>query len=739
MRAFFGVETQEEFDHPSYRMIEIPVMRALPYDASVEVGYMIGPNRGMIVDDARENWINEGPKASNLLSANGDDYDTGVKYLLLPGDEPRITPSSLSGSSNFGDFEQPMHSRFSLTQKILNPGSDLATPFGQRLFTPSFSLPITDAPQMKDFGVVTGKLSWGVDDLEPKIIEFKIADDDIAEFNEDIVIVLYNLKTEFDDFARDTEDQVDDVGGDDGGDEMVMTVMETVMDGDEPEEEKLIKPGSHLGVQYWTTVTIIDDDQPAGGAIGDTIDNPFAPEINNDVYDLVIQDAKFDTEAVLETQKEEKLYIAGDYTSINGELINRIQRLNNDGTVDDKFDVGLGANYYVNTLDLSVDANEIVKVVAGGGFTSYDGKPRKGIVRINYDGSVDDSFQPGLGVNGEVIDLNVLDKTGNVIIVGDFNEVDGKSRNSIAKLLGDGKLDLNFDVGLGPDGPVNAVAVMADGRLIIGGDFIYVGEIYSPSIAVLNNNTGQVDVSIPFNQGVNGIIHDIKIDPSGGFYVGGNFTKAAGVPRNNIAKFRNTGELDTDFDPGNGFNFPVLCLSVDTSNNVVGDPTYYSRDLEDLFEILLDIEIGNQNPDLTLPIEYLLEPDDSFGIIPPYFRNMIKLMNPPAYRVIAAGAFTEYNYSRRMKLARLNPDGTLDTSFMDTAFNQFAGLPRKLSVEDTQLINVIAQSGELGDVLIGGSFNEVGGGIGGRSIIAQRINIAKLQGGRYSRAWSYWV
>ena len=158
--AFFGVETQEEFDHPSYRMIQIPVMRALPYDASVEVGYMIGPNRGMIVDDARENWINEVPKASNLVSSNGDDYDTGVKYLLLPGDEPRITPSSLSGSMLFGDFEQPMHSRFSLTQKILNPGSDLASPFGQRLFTPSFSLPITETPQMKDFGVVTGKLSW---------------------------------------------------------------------------------------------------------------------------------------------------------------------------------------------------------------------------------------------------------------------------------------------------------------------------------------------------------------------------------------------------------------------------------------------------------------------------------------------------------------------------------------------------------------------------------------------------
>ena len=159
--ALFGVKTQEEFDHPSYRMIEIPVMRALPYDASVEVGYMIGPNRGMIVDDARENWVNEGPKASNLLSGHGDDIDTGVKYLLMPGDEPRISPASLSNLGDFGDFEQPMHSRLSLPQKILNPGSDVATPFGQRLFTPSFSLPITNEPQMRDFGIVTGKLSWG--------------------------------------------------------------------------------------------------------------------------------------------------------------------------------------------------------------------------------------------------------------------------------------------------------------------------------------------------------------------------------------------------------------------------------------------------------------------------------------------------------------------------------------------------------------------------------------------------
>ena len=389
----------------------------------------------------------------------------------------------------------------------------------------------------------------------------------------------------------------------------------------------------------------------------------------------------------------------------------------------------MGANYFVNAVDISVLDDDIVKLVAGGGFTSYDGKPRKGIVRINYDGSVDESFQPGLGVSGEVIDLKVLDQNGSVIVVGDFSEIDGKSRNSVAKLTGEGNLDINFDIGIGPDGPVNSVEIMSDGRIIIGGDFLFIGVDYSPSIAILNPETGQLDNSVNFNQGINGVVHDIKIDPSGGFYVGGNFTHAVGVPMNNIAKFTNDGDLDARFNPGNGFNFPVLSLWVDTSVNVVADPSYYSADAEELYKLLLDVEIANQNPDFTIPVDYILEPDDSDGVIPPYFRNIIKAISPPEYRVIAAGAFTEYNYSRRMKLARLNPDGTLDTTFMDTAFNQFAGLPRQFSTSDTQLINVVAQSQTEGDLLIGGSFKEVGGGIQGRAEIAERFNLARLQGG----------
>ena len=58
-----GLTTQEQFD-TGQRTLEIPVQRAYPLERSVEVGYMVGPNRGFRVDDAREEWNNKVMKSS---------------------------------------------------------------------------------------------------------------------------------------------------------------------------------------------------------------------------------------------------------------------------------------------------------------------------------------------------------------------------------------------------------------------------------------------------------------------------------------------------------------------------------------------------------------------------------------------------------------------------------------------------------------------------------------------------
>ena len=86
-----------------------------------------------------------------------------------------------------------------------------------------------------------------------------------------------------------------------------------------------------------------------------------------------------------------------------------------------------------------------------------------------------------------------------------------------------------------------------------------------------------------------------------------------------------------------------------------------------------------------------------------------------------------------MGLTRLNPDGSVDTSFLDTAFNQFAGVTAGTSRQPTGLINSIIIGSDPQDpsVYIAGNFQQVGGGLS-RSSTLEVANMAKLGSGTTS-------
>jgi len=342
-----GLTTQEQFD-AGQNKLEIPVQRAYPLERSVEVGYMVGPNRGFRVDDAREEWTNKVMKNPPNLWTLGDDRDK-FENGFTPGDEPRIRPSALTSrflgfgvfSTDQGGQPQRRHDRASLPQVILNPGSDVGTPTGGRVFTPSFNLPMYMGDVMRDFHVTTGKLTWAAGDERPKLIEIQLIDDDMAEFNEDLVIVLYNVQPNYEDFAQDEEETADTGDGSGGGGDP-----DDPDDPDDPEEEKKIyKPGADLGVQYWTTITIINDDESAGKGQAD-----FVPLANNDVYDIAVQSKAADPATAL---REEKIYIVGDFTSVNSTALNRVARVGQLGGLDPTFEPGMGANGFVNAIAIS--------------------------------------------------------------------------------------------------------------------------------------------------------------------------------------------------------------------------------------------------------------------------------------------------------------------------------------------------------------------------------------------------
>ena len=178
------------------------------------------------------------------------------------------------------------------------------------------------------------------------------------------------------------------------------------------------------------------------------------------------------TVRAISIQSDDKILIGGDFTSYNGTSINRIARLNADGTLDTSFDPGTGPNVAVQAFSIQSDG----KILIGGNFTSYNGTSSiNRIARLNADGTLDTSFDPGTGANNIVRAISVL-SNGKILICGDFIRINFVTRSGLARLNADGTLDTGFTPGTVGGGNVLAISVTsADAFLIVGGFTTYDG------------------------------------------------------------------------------------------------------------------------------------------------------------------------------------------------------------------------------------------------------------------------
>ena len=299
---------------------------------------------------------------------------------------------------------------------------------------------------------------------------------------------------------------------------------------------------------------------------------------------------------VLALQTDGKVLIGGAFTSVNSASRHRIERLNGDGALDSSFVPGTGANNDVRAVAVQPDS----KVLIGGVFVTVNGVGRNRIARLHGDGSLDASFNPGTGANSHVYSV-AFQPDGKVVIGGVFTAVNGTNRNRIARLNADGSLDTSFNPGTGANDEVDSIAVLADGKMLIGGGFTGVNGISRGRIARLNAN-GSVDGSFNPGAGTGGIlnpfVYSVAVRADGKAVIGGNFTSVNGTIRNYIARLNADGSLDTSFNPGTGANSDIRSVAVQTDG-----------------------------------------------------------------KVIIGGNFTLVNGINRSRIARLHPDGSLDTGF----------------------------------------------------------------------------
>ncbi len=247
------------------------------------------------------------------------------------------------------------------------------------------------------------------------------------------------------------------------------------------------------------------------------------------------------------TQNDGKILIGGGFTTVNGTNRNCIARLNNDGSVDGNFNPGAGANGSVLTIAIQNDKRALI----GGYFSTINGISRNRIARLNTNGALDDGFNPGPGANLHGVFSLALQDDGKVLIGGHFTTVNGTNRSCIARLNADGSLDNSFDPGSGANEAVLSVALQKDGKMIIGGNFTAINSTNCNRIARLYPD-GSLDNSFSPGSGANSSVRTVALQADGKVLIGGDFTSVNGTNRSNIARLNTDGSLDNSFNPSTG-------------------------------------------------------------------------------------------------------------------------------------------------------------------------------------------
>lgn len=166
--------------------------------------------------------------------------------------------------------------------------------------------------------------------------------------------------------------------------------------------------------------------------------------------------------------------LAATKTNLPDEADGEVLRFNPSGSLDSSFVSSLtGAETMGKPGILALALQPDGKVVIGGSFAKVGTTTVGGLARLNADGSLDFGFNPqGAGADGTVLAL-ALQADGKIVMGGNFKTVNGSPAQGVARLTTDGKVDAQFETGTGTQGSgsVNVLALAPDGSVFVGGDF----------------------------------------------------------------------------------------------------------------------------------------------------------------------------------------------------------------------------------------------------------------------------
>jgi uncharacterized delta-60 repeat protein len=481
------------------------------------------------------------------------------------------------------------------------------------------------------------------------------------------------------------------------------------LEGTHPEAQPMHDPCEQTsrrrrGAVAWAAILAALSPMPA--AVGQSVDDAFAPSANSSVQALAVD-------------ADDRLLVGGGFSEIDGQPALRLARMFGNGGLDPTF--AANVNGRVQAILPIGD-----QVVIGGEFTSVGGQSR-GRVAV-----LDETGAPVAGTAPQADDIVYALAPGAVagtyLIGGSFDNVNGNTRTRLARMVG-GNLDPSF-VPPALSGSVRAIAVQADGKVLVTGSltrtgapategpiirlnadgshdpsFVYVEGATSETgraLALLDN--GKILVGGVFAAGnvmrlnpdgsrdtgfappaLNNIVREIAVQPDGRLVAVGDFT---GVSlRDGLVRLHENGALDAGFAPLVSPAGTVSAVVVQRNGGVVFGGAFSevtglprARLARILYRGALDVRLDAQFTGG--PVEVVAAQPDG--------------------RLLVGGGFTHVNGALRPYLARINVNGSVDASFTAAPNN------------DVRAIAVLPDR----SVLIGGAFNTISG--------SARLRIAKL-------------
>lgn len=332
---------------------------------------------------------------------------------------------------------------------------------------------------------------------------------------------------------------------------------------------------------------------------------------------------------------------------VSGWLAGALCKINSDFTLNSTFNVGSGFNSSLE-IDVSLPTvstlfiNGSDELIVGGNFGSYNGVSVNRIVKLNKDTGA--LIQAPKIFNNFVGGNIVRFGTNKLIVTGNFLTYNFDFSRGIT-LVRDTELEPGFDTGLGFRNTISTLQIFStlptlDSGLLVGGNFNLYKTTTVNRIVKLDIN-GNIDTTFNIGTGFNAVVNDIVYDnlDNTKYIVSGGFTTYKGVSCTNPLRLDNNGNVDLTFTPATFGSEKIVPVSTG----------YFLMSASTLRKINND---GSTDTSFTSP----------------GFNNTVRdVIELSGGGYIVVGDFTNATYPR---IVRLNPDGSINTSFvMGSSFN----------------------------------------------------------------------